>query len=139
MSAITRSAHVPTEAPATTRIWRTGVGYGLLAAAATTTVAAVAHAAGVSLEVSGEQIPLLGFANLTFIFSLVGLAIAAGVRRWAAAPRRTWVVTTVALTTLSLVPDVMADASVATKLTLMTTHLVAAAIVIPAIARRLSA
>jgi Family of unknown function (DUF6069) len=41
------------------------------------------------------------------------------------------------LTALSLVPDVAADAAAATKMLLMLAHLVAAAIVIPAIARRL--
>jgi hypothetical protein len=43
------------------------------------------------------------------------------------------------LTALSLVPDVLADASAATKMLLMLAHVAAAAIVIPAIARRLSA
>jgi hypothetical protein len=38
---------------------------------------------------------------------------------------------------LSFVPDVIVDATTATKLVLITTHLVAAAIVVPAIARRL--
>jgi hypothetical protein len=37
------------------------------------------------------------------------------------------------------VPDVLADAAVATKILLMLTHVVAAAIVIPAVARRLPA
>jgi hypothetical protein len=41
------------------------------------------------------------------------------------------------LTALSLVPDAIVDADPATKALLMLTHLVAAAIVIPAIARRL--
>jgi hypothetical protein len=54
-------------------------------------------------------------------------------------PRTAFVRTTVVLTVLSLVPDVIADAAPATKLLLMLTHLVAAAIVIPAIARRLPA
>jgi hypothetical protein len=45
----------------------------------------------------------------------------------------------VALTALSLVPDVLADADTSTKAVLMVTHLVAAAIVIPAVARRLRA
>ena len=40
---------------------------------------------------------------------------------------------------LSLGPDVIADAAPSTKMLLMVTHLVAAAIVIPAIARRLPA
>jgi hypothetical protein len=45
----------------------------------------------------------------------------------------------VALTVLSLVPDALADADTSTKVLLMVTHLVAAAIVIPAVARRLRA
>jgi hypothetical protein len=40
---------------------------------------------------------------------------------------------------LSLVPDVLADATTGTKMVLMLTHLVAAAIVVPAVARRLPA
>jgi len=42
------------------------------------------------------------------------------------------------LTALSFVPDVTADATTATKLTLMLTHVVAAAIVIPSLAASLS-
>ncbi|WP_345482543.1 DUF6069 family protein, partial [Actinopolymorpha pittospori] len=59
--------------------------------------------------------------------------------RWARHPRRTFLRTTVVLTALSLVPDAIADASSPTKALLMLTHLVAAAIVVPAIARRLTA
>ena len=76
---------------------------------------------------------------LTVIFSVVGLVIAAVLRRFARRPRTAWLRTTVALTVLSLVPDVLADAATSTKVLLMLTHLVAAAIVIPAVARRLSA
>jgi hypothetical protein len=43
------------------------------------------------------------------------------------------VLTTVALTALSLVPDVTADATTATKATLVAAHLLAAAILIPAL------
>jgi hypothetical protein len=89
--------------------------------------------------VGGAPIPVLGFGMLTAIFSLVGLALAAVLSRTARHPRRAFVRTTVVLTVLSLVPDVIADAGPATKVLLMVTHLVAAAIVIPAVARRLSA
>ena len=41
------------------------------------------------------------------------------------------------LTALSLVPDLMLSADVATKATLMAAHLVAAAIVIPVVSSRL--
>jgi hypothetical protein len=129
---------VTTPATDQPRLWTGAVKFGLVAAAATTVVAAVAHASGISLDLGGEPIPLFAFAQLTFVFSMVGLAIAAGLRRWAGNPRQAWVRTTVVLTALSLIPDLMADAAVSTRLVLMTTHLVAAAIVVPAIASRLS-
>ena len=116
---------------------RTGLLATVVASAATTIVAAVGSAAGVSLDISGEAIPMFGFPQLTAIFSLVGLALAVVLTRRARAPRRTFVRTTVALTALSLVPDAIADAAAGTKGLLMLTHLVAAAIVIPAIASRL--
>ena len=116
----------------------TGVVAAALASAATTAVAAAGSAAGISLDVGGAPIPVLGFATLTAFFSLVGLVLAAVMSRVARRPRRTFVRTTVMLTVLSLVPDVIADAAPTTKALLMLTHLVAAAIVIPAVARRLT-
>jgi Family of unknown function (DUF6069) len=116
----------------------TGVVATVLATVATPVVAAAGHAAGISLDIGGASIPLLGFANLTAFFSLIGLVLAVVLARTARRPRRTFVRTTVVLTALSLVPDVLVDAAVATQLLLMLTHLVAAAIVIPAVARRLA-
>jgi hypothetical protein len=110
-----------------------------VAAAATATIAAAGEFAGISLLVGGAPIPVSGFAVLTVIGSVVGLVLALVLARSARRPRTAFVRTTIALTALSLVPDVLADASVATKVLLMLTHVVAAAIVIPAIARRLSA
>ncbi|GLY32285.1 DUF6069 family protein [Kineosporia sp. NBRC 101731] len=125
------------DAPTTRALILTGVVAAVVAAAATTAVAAVGHAAGISLDVSGEPIPVAGFASLTLAFSLIGLALAVGIRRFTAHPRTVFVRTTVALTVLSFVPDVFADAEVATRLLLMVTHTVAASIVIPAISRQL--
>jgi Family of unknown function (DUF6069) len=116
---------------------RTGVAAAATASAATMIVAAGGHAAGISLDMAGAPIPVQGFGVLTAVFSLVGLVLAAVLSRTAGNPRRTFVRTTVVLTALSLVPDVVADAGPATKALLMLTHLVAAAIVIPAVARRL--
>jgi hypothetical protein len=109
------------------------------AALATATVAAVGQFAGISLVVNGAPIPVSGFAVLTLVFSLVGLVLAVVLGRTARRPRTVFVRTTLVLTALSLVPDVLVDASAGTKALLMLTHLVAAAIVIPAVARRLSA
>jgi hypothetical protein len=110
-----------------------------IATAATSAVAAAGEFAGISLAVGGAPIPVSGFAVLTAIFSVVGLVLALVLARLARRPRTAFVRTTIVLTALSLVPDVLADASTATKALLMLTHVVAAAIVIPAIARRLSA
>ena len=113
---------------------RAGVASGVVAAVATTVVAAVAMAADVPVEVGGEQIPLLGFAQLTLVGALLGVAIARLAGR-ARHPRHAFLVTTGVLTALSLVPDVTADATTATKVVLIATHLVAAAIVVPVLAR----
>jgi hypothetical protein len=117
----------------------TGVVAAAAASAATMIVAATGHAAGISLHVSGAPIPVSGFGVLTSVFSIVGLILAAVLARTARHPRLAFVRTTLVLTALSLVPDAIADAAPATKALLMLTHLVAAAIVIPAVARRLSA
>jgi hypothetical protein len=134
----TTTAAKPTTAPAKPLI-RDGLAAAAVAAAATATVAAVGDFAGISLNVAGAPIPVTGFAMLTVIFSVVGLVLALVLARFARRPRTAFVRTTIALTALSLVPDVLADATTATKALLMLTHLVAAAIVIPAIARRLTA
>jgi hypothetical protein len=115
----------------------TGLAAAAVASAATMTVAAIGRAAGVSLDVGGAPIPVSGFGVLTAVFSVVGLVLAAVLSRTVRHPRRAFVRTTVVLTVLSLVPDVIVDAAPGTRALLMLTHLVAAAIVIPAIARRL--
>jgi len=126
-----------TTAPAAGALVRRGALAAVLAGIATTAVAAVGQAAGISLEVAGAPIPVTGFAVLTVVFAGVGLLIALVLRRFVASPRTAWFRTTVALTVLSWVPDVLADAATSTKALLMLTHLVAAAIVIPAVAGRL--
>jgi hypothetical protein len=115
--------------------WRTGIAAGLVAGAATTAVAAAAVRLGVSLETApGEAIPVIGFGQLTLLFTVIGVVIARLLGRRSPRPMPMFIRTTVALTALSLVPDVMLSADLATKLTLIATHLVAAAIVIPVLA-----
>lgn len=133
------SAPVAASAPRLRAVVGAGVVAAAVAAIATSAVAAAGHAAGISLNMAGEPIPVTGFGTLTLIFSLVGIALAVGFARWAARPRSIWVRTTVALTALSLVPDALADVAPSTRALLIATHLVAAAIVVPAIARRLPA
>jgi hypothetical protein len=120
------------------RLWKAGLVSGCAAAVATTVVAVAAEALDVPLEAAGEPFPIYGFAQLTLFFTAIGVLIAKGIARWSAHPRSTFVRTTVLLTVLSCVPDVLISADTATKVTLIATHLVAAAIVIPALAGRLA-
>jgi len=120
-------------------LWKPGLLAGLVAAVATTTVVMVARAADVPVAVQGEQIPLAGFAQMTLVATVIGIVIARVLSTRARHPRRTFVVATVALTAVSLAPDVLADATTASRLVLGLTHLVAAAIVIPTLAKRLPA
>jgi Family of unknown function (DUF6069) len=120
-------------------LWKPGLLAGLVAAVATTAVVIVARAADVPVAVQGEQIPLAGFAQLTLVATVIGIVIARVLSTRARHPRHTFVVATVALTAVSLMPDVLADATTGSRLTLGLTHLVAAAIVIPTLAKRLPA
>ncbi|MEU1752386.1 DUF6069 family protein [Micromonospora matsumotoense] len=128
-----------TTRPAIGALILTGVIAAAVASVATMAVAAAGNAAGISLDVGDAAIPVSGFGLLTAVFSLVGVLIAALLARFARRPRRTFVLVTVVLTALSLVPDVLIDTGAATKALLIVTHLVAAAIVVPALARRLAA
>ncbi|TDE48022.1 hypothetical protein E1295_21875 [Nonomuraea mesophila] len=109
------------------------------AAVATAGVAAAGELAGIGLAVGGAPIPPSGFATLTVILSVLGLVLALVLARTTRRPRVAFVRTTMVLTALSLLPDVLVDAPTATKALLMLTHVVAAAIVVPVIARRMPA
>jgi hypothetical protein len=130
------TATVPT---GTTRVTRTLVRStatsGVAAAAATTAVAAVAHAAGVSLEVDGEMIPLLGFAQMTLLGAVIGGVLLAVLNRRSRAARQWFVRTAVALTVVSCIPSVTWPDDAATVATLVVTHVLAAAMIVPALVR----
>ncbi|NYI78985.1 DUF6069 family protein [Nocardioides panzhihuensis] len=140
MSTITTAQQVTTPSVRVARktLWLHGLGATVAASAVVTALAAVSSAAGVSFETDGSPIPILGFAQLTAVFSLIGVAMAAVMARVARRPRRTFVVTTVVLTVVSLVPDVTFGFDAASAIVLMLLHVVAAAIVIPVLARRLA-
>ena len=140
MTTITQVAPVTTTASTRPTVWRHGVAAGAVAAVVTTTIATVAAAAGVSFaDSTGESIPVYAFPQLTIVFSLVGVALAAVLARRARRPRSTFVRTTVGLTALSVVPDLTFGFDAASAATLIACHLTAAAIVVPTLARRLSA
>ena len=120
------------------RYVRAGLLSGLIASALVVVLAVAADVAGVSFEVEGEAIPLLGFAQITFLSALLGVGLAAAYSRWASRPRRTFLVTTVVLTAVSCVPPVAFPFATSGKVALEVLHLAAAAIIIPAIANRLA-
>ena len=129
----------PTSAAERRPVWKHGVAAALVASVATTVLAAVASAAGISFaDSTGASIPLAGFAQLTLFFSLVGVGMAAVMARKSRRPRSTFVRTAVALTALSFVPDLTFGFDAGSAATLITLHTVAAAIVVPTLARRLS-
>ena len=108
---------------------------GVTAAAATTLVAAGLRAAGVPLAVHG-QIPLAAFAQLTFIAAVSGGVLLALLNRRSRDPRTRFVRITAGLTALScVVPLAFADTA-SSKAALAGLHLVAAAIIVPVLARR---
>ena len=115
----------------------TGILATLAAMASTTLVAALARALGVDFQVpeGGETIPLPGIAVMTGILSLVGVGLAAALLRWSARPAERFTWTAVSLTAVSLLPPLLVGA--ATTVTLVLLHLVAAAVMIPTLARSL--
>jgi hypothetical protein len=117
----------------------TGIIATLVAMTATTLAAALAGAAGVDFEIpdGGEAIPLPGFAVVTGLFSVVGIAIAAALLRWSTCPANRFAWTTLSLTAISLAPPFLAGANSATTATLLGLHLIAAAVMIPTLTRSL--
>lgn len=138
MSLPTTSLDLPATSSDTTTARRlrsllpTGMLAGAAAAAATVVVAASAQAADVSLEVDGKAIPLTAFAFWTIVATFAGVVLAAVVRH-----RRRFLAATLTLTALSIVPSIVAPDDTATTIVLVGTHLLAAAIIIPAISNRL--
>jgi hypothetical protein len=117
---------------------KAGASAGAVAAVVTTLAAAATHAAGVSFaDRTGESIPAFAFAQLTFMGALLGVALAAGIRRRASQPRRTFAHTAWTMAVLSCVAPTLIGVSAASAAVLVADHLAAAAIVIPWIASRL--
>ena len=133
-------SEISTRSESTTRpaLWKTGLKAGLVAALATTAIAVVAGAAGVSFEVEGEAIPLAGYAQMTLIGAVAGIVLAASLRRWANHPQPTFVRSCIALSALSVVPDLTMGFDAASAATLIAAHVVAAAIIVPRLAARLA-
>jgi len=137
MSAVTASSGT-TAKHALSRLTRTlpraTASAGVLAAAATTAGAAVLRAAGVPLAANGE-IQLAAFAQLTFIAAVSGGVLLAVLIRRSSAPRQRFVRITAGLTALSCAAPLALADTIASKAALVVLHLVAAAIIVPMLAR----
>ena len=137
----THLTHLTDVAAASDRkpVWKQGVAAAVAASIVTTALAAAASAAGVSFAGgNGEGIPIAAFTQLTLVFSLMGVCLAAILGRKARRPRSTFVRTTVALTGLSYVPDLTFGFDGVSAATLIALHTIAAAIVVPTLAGRLA-
>jgi len=124
---------ITTTAPAavTSRVsWGSGLVTVVAGAVVTPLVALALQAAGVGLEIDGESIPVLAFAQMVALGGVIGIVLARHLGRTA------YLRTTVTLTALSCVPSLALADTVGDKLGLVLTHLVAAAIIVPRLARR---
>ncbi|WP_242910908.1 DUF6069 family protein [Actinomadura terrae] len=126
-------------------LWLVGAVAGAAASAATEVYGLVARAAGVPMEAGGigaataDPVTVGMFAMGTVICTTLGTVLALVLARYASRPARIFVTVAVALTAVSLFSPLAAgDTAVSTKIMLCLSHVLAAAIVIPAIARRLA-
>ena len=120
----------PTHAEGTRVTWKRGLATGAVAAAVVTVVAGAFQAAGHTLSLVDGALPLLSFAQMVLLSTVVGIVIARHTSR------TTFYRVAVALTVLSCVPDVAWGDGFVSKAGLVLTHVVAAAIIVPRLARR---
>jgi heme A synthase len=126
-------------------VWLVSALAGLTAAAATELYGLAARAVGIPMAAGNIGATTSGpitvgmFAMGTLICTFWGTVLAVLLARYATRPARAYAWATVALTVVSLAaPFGAGDTATSTKLMLAVAHLVAAAIVIPTVTRRLS-
>ncbi|MEO6571597.1 MAG: DUF6069 family protein [Ilumatobacteraceae bacterium] len=118
--------------PSTRDLARIGAVAGVVAAVGTTVVAAIARAADVGLEIDHTAIPIPAFGLWTMIGAALGVVAARLLRE-----RRRFVIVTTIATGISLLPAIAAPDDAATRVVLVGAHLLAAAIIVPTLGRRL--
>lgn len=104
----------------------------IVAAVATAGAAALARSAGVTFAVSGRVIPPSAFPFWTVVGAVLGLVAALVLQ-----DRRRFVAAALAGTAASFVPPVVASDDTPTAVVLVALHLLAAAVLVPALAVRL--
>jgi hypothetical protein len=146
---MTTTVHTTTETAVRTRapygkLLLVNLGATIAAAVAAEAWVGIMRAAGVQLRVgdpfgdasSVMALPTGACATSIVMCMVLGTALAVGLNWKARRPAHTYVVVTVALTLISLGgPLVAAGTSAGTKFTLIVAHLIAAAVIIPLVAR----
>ncbi|SCL41829.1 hypothetical protein GA0074692_6518 [Micromonospora pallida] len=127
-------------------VWLVGVLAALVGAVVAEAFTLVARGAGVPMAAAGvweekaQKIGVGAVAQSVVLWSIGGIVLAVVLARWAKRPARTFVVACVGFTLLSLAgPGLAQDTAVSTQLVLGATHLLAAAVIVPILARRLAA
>ncbi len=128
----------PTSGGQPSSVLKLGGAAVVAAAAANVVLGLIAKGIDVPLLVRGDAVPIPAFAISTIVSGTIGVVMA-----WIFAkkgiPARTFLVISVALTVLSMVGPLGADASTATKVVLALGHVVAAVIIIPVLMKSLNA
>lgn len=126
-------------------VWLVSVLAGVTAAVVTELYGLAARAAGVPMAAAGvgaataEPVTVGMFAMGTLICTFWGTVLAVLLARYASRPARAYAWAATALTAISLsAPLTARDTATSTMLMLALSHLIAAAIIIPAVTRRLS-
>jgi hypothetical protein len=142
---VTTTTVPSTDVLATRPVWLVSVLAGLAAAIATELYGLAAGAVGVPMVAGNigasvsEPITIGMFAMGTATAVFWGTILAVLLARYARRPARTYRWTTIALTAVSMAGPYLAGATAnSTKLMLALAHIVAAAIVIPIVTRRLN-
>ncbi|GAA2070417.1 hypothetical protein GCM10009801_21120 [Streptomyces albiaxialis] len=131
---------------ATRPVWLVGTLATAAGAAVTEVFTLAARGLGVPMAAAtggareAAAIPVGGFAMAVVLSSVAGVVLAMALARWAKRPARTFVIVTGVLTALSLVEPLAftVHTAVSTQLVLALSHLVAAAVIVPPLARRLA-
>ena len=149
MSATATSAHTPAASPASflarRPVWQVSYLSGLAASVVVETWGLAARAVGVPMRAAGlgahhaTPVTVGMFAMGTMVVTFWSTFAVVLMARFAKNPKRTYLRTALPLLALSLaVPLTAADTAISTTPTLAAAHLIAGAIIMPAVARRLS-
>jgi hypothetical protein len=93
------------------------------------------RAAGIHLA-AGGRIPLGAFAQFTFVAAVFGGLLVAVLNRRSTLPRRRFIQIAMAFTAVSFLAPGLGGDDIASKIGLIAIHLLAAAIVVPVLARQ---